>query len=223
MFCTYCSKSSSISSVQLLCALRLVFTSLQDRMSFHRAEGTEAACAVYKPEKMPHPNINIFLKSAAPVSFLIMGFEVIFETKFSCPCIIGMNQCMALFILFAPLIFAWVMMLLILNFITPESSGTPEESSGTPEEQGNNEKFISMLSFIPPAIWFCIFLINGDYCACLFTFWNGDYACNSSLHPNCLSWCKPEGENETWKYSCTLWVTYITKVNTKFFFFFTPL
>lgn len=163
-------------------------------------------------QKMPFPNINanIFLQSAAPVSFLIMGFEVIFKMKFSCLCIIVMNQFLALLILTVPAVFASVMISLFLSFIISESSGSSEA-------QGNNEQFNRMISLIPPALWICIFFIDGDYCACGFTYWDGQYVCDTSLHPSCFSWCKPEGTNGTGKYNYTLWVNNITKVNTKYF------
>lgn len=123
-----------------------------------------------------------------------------------------LNQCIALLVLIVPAVFAWVMMSLFLSIFVKS------ESSGSSEAQDNNEKFNRMISFIPPALWFCIFFIDGDYCACGLTYWSGQYACDTSLHPNCLSWCKPEGINGTGKYLYTLRVNNITKVNTKYFY-----
>ncbi|XP_052394304.1 uncharacterized protein LOC127942554 [Carassius gibelio] len=53
----------------------------------------------------------------------------------------------------------------------------------------------------PSLVWICLCFIDGDYLTCGLTYWDGHYACDKELHPNCLNWCKPndlgQGKKET--------------------------
>jgi len=157
---------------------------------------------------MSTPNLTTIIKSIAPVSFLILCFEGAMKLKFSCPCSVWLNQTVALFFIVVPTAFSYFMMSLFLKF--------QEHNSGESAQNGMKEKYGSM-KLIPPVLWICILLIDGDYVACGFTFNNTQNFCDSNQRLNCLSWCNPVGQNHTLIHPTYL-VNTISKVNTKYFY-----
>lgn len=200
-----------------------------DRITFHRVEGTGATkritqdtyCTVYKPQKMAiiKKKTKITIQSAA-VSFLLLGFQVFMGVKFACPCRFLWNQIIALLIVIVPAFFAGLMMHLFLRFQKQNNSGWSEGQDNTGRSK-SGKKLHCMIRLIPSLLWLCIFFIDGDYVACGLTNWNGHYTCDTDVHPNCVSWCKPEsnqGTNNTGKYISTQEKINISKVNTKYFY-----
>lgn len=152
---------------------------------------------------------TIIIKSIAPVTFLILGFEVLMKLKFSCPCIAVWNQIIALCILCVPALSAQLMMPLFLRF-------QESHNNGGLAQQDNSEKYNNLINSIPPILWVCIFFIDGDYVACGFTY-NVQNICDRDHSLSCLSWCS-DGRNGTTLLLYTIPVIPISKVNTKYFY-----
>lgn len=178
---------------------------------------------MHQLETMPSLIIDktkIIIKSTAPVSCLVAGFQVLMVLQFSCPCIFVLNQIIAFFILLVPGIFAWIILSLFLRFEEQENSGEPQVQVNSRRSK-HDERLNRMIRWIPSVMWFCTFFIDGDYFACGLTWWNGYYACDTKLNPRCLNWCNPEpkqGTNMTVKYNITYYANISSKVNTKIFF-----
>ncbi|XDV22697.1 hypothetical protein PO909_027543, partial [Leuciscus waleckii] len=99
--------------------------------------------AAYRPQKMssvqflrlfvtPLSKMNIV--TSVSIIFLLVGLQAIMDVKFSCPCRVGRNQALTSCILFAPAIFALLIMLLLLRSYKNESSlcsSQGKDSSGT--------------------------------------------------------------------------------------------
>lgn len=158
---------------------------------------------------------RITILSTAPVSLLLLGFHGFLSVKFSCPCSFLWNQSILFLIFFVPAFFAWLMMQLFLKF--EENNRTGSEGQENRRVSWTEKRLYCMIRFIPSLIWFCIFLIDGDYFACAFTFNEGKYFCDK-IHPNCVSWCKSDqnGTNES-EYKKTRRLINVSKVNTKYF------
>lgn len=180
---------------------------------------------VHQHQKMSSPNSErtgnnkkskntIIIKTAAPVSFLLLIFQGFMGIKFSCPCLRWWNQSLAIPILIVPALFGGIMLSLFLKFEEQQNRG----SGGfqTDSNRSKSETYLYyMIQCIPPLLWACIYFIDGDYVACLMTDWNGVYTCDTQIHPNCLSWCKPEsnkGINGTEKYHFTQLGNNISKI-----------
>ncbi len=188
---------------------------------------------VHQLQKMSSPNSEtnrnnkkyknkIIIKTSAPVSFLLLSFQGFMGIKFSCPCSYGWNIVLALLILIVPAFFGWIMLSLFLRFEEQKNSGDGGPQTDSRGRSRREKCLYFMINCIPPLLWCCIFFIDGDYFTCLITNWNGEYTCDRNIHPNCVSWCKPEsnkGGNETEKYNYTQQNNNLSKVNTKFFFF----
>lgn len=155
-----------------------------------------------------HYKNKIIIKTTAPVSFLLLIFEGFMGVKFACPCNKEFNTVITLLILIVPAFFGWIMLSLFLRFeelSNSEYGGVQTDSRG----RSAYEKLLDIMIYcIPSLLWFCIFFIDGDYLACLKTKWDGTYTCDSKIHTNCVSWCKPEsneGRNETQIFKDTQW------------------
>ncbi|KAK7136902.1 hypothetical protein R3I93_017079 [Phoxinus phoxinus] len=150
---------------------------------------------------------------SAGVSLLLLGFQVLMGVKFACPCRFWWNQGVALLIVTVPAFFAGLMMHLFLRFQKQNNSELSEGQDNTGISK-SGKKLHCMIRFIPSLLWVCVFLIDGDYLACGLTSWNGQYSCDTDVHPNCVSWCKPEsnqGTDETGKYIYTQFTINISK------------
>lgn len=161
-------------------------------------------------------NINI----AGPLLALLVGFQILTDIQFSCPCSVGWNQVISVFIIGVPACLAPVIMLLFLELnAAHENSEESQEQdkSGTTQSKETKQSQKTCFVFLAPSVvWLCLCLIDGDYIACAATHWNGKYACDKELHSNCLNWCKPElnqGTNETELYNYTHKAINISKVS----------
>ncbi|KAI2650481.1 Halomucin [Labeo rohita] len=113
-----------------------------------------------------------------------------------------------------------------------DNERTPHRGNNTGTSQGQDKKetfqsetneleenlgFVkaSFVCLVPSLVWICLCFIDGDYLACGLTKWNGHYACDKELHPNCLNWCKPDelsqGKTET-EYERTRELIVISKI-----------
>ncbi|XP_016106224.1 uncharacterized protein [Sinocyclocheilus grahami] len=175
--------------------------------------------------------------TSVPLSFMLLGLQALLDVQFSCPCKVKWNALISGFLFIVPSLFAFVIMFMLLRPCKYKCSHSQRKNSGgRTQGQDNNEasqeedksgqsqeqnksaiyqseetrqsfETVLMACLIPPIVWICIFLIDGDYVACGFTDWNGRYACDKDLHPICLNWCKPtelnQGGNETELYEQT--------------------
>ncbi|XP_016107754.1 uncharacterized protein [Sinocyclocheilus grahami] len=200
--------------------------SIEQRTGAIKKESSEIL-VVHQLQKMSSPNSEMsrnnnryknksIITTAAPVSFLLLTFQGLMGIQFSCPCSNEwLNRSIAVLIFIVPALFGGIMLSLFLRFEEQTISGGGGFQTDSSESSKSEKCIYFMIRCIPPLLWFCIFFIDGDYFGCFMTNWNGQYTCDKNIHPNCVSWCKPEsnkGKNETETYNYTQQMNNISKV-----------
>lgn len=151
--------------------------------------------------------------TSLPISILLIPFEALIDKDFSCPCKVGLNTVVSLFIFVSPFVFVFALTCFFLQPVKHVDQCSAKKCfSKCPCKRPNlqclrecvNLKDL-FLCLIPPIVWIILVLLDGDYVACLGTNWNGVYISDKELN---VKWCKPTeliaGRNETKLQALTL-------------------
>lgn len=119
--------------------------------------------------------------SSLPMSLLLIGLEALIEHEFVCPCahMCKWNVFATLLVIVIPPLFACALMYFYSTYFKTQNNVNEE-----------NRKKKTLHYLIPCVIWLFIMLLDGDYCACIFTCWKGMYVLDGKLN---RKWCEPTG------------------------------
>lgn len=118
---------------------------------------------------------------------LLVSMQALMDFTFSCPCNRDWNLILSFCAFLAPAAFAFFALFILFTL-----SKCSKQNNGS-----ISFRKVFLVSFVPAYIWIFLMFLHGDYLACLLTNWDGQYACDRTLRPECLNWCKPYSFNAT--------------------------
>ncbi|TRY82423.1 hypothetical protein DNTS_016380 [Danionella cerebrum] len=126
-------------------------------------------------ETMGKKNDNVVLLHFC---FALIGLEKLMDQEFSCPCDPGFNTILISSLFMAPALLA----LCVMVFIQRPCRQSSSRCVGG-----------FLFCLIPPLLWTCLLLLEGDYVACGAAYWEGDCVLDEEFK---IKWCKPTDLNE---------------------------
>lgn len=127
----------------------------------------------------------MIISGTFPFTLILIGFEHLMDSNFSCPCIPGVNAILISFIFVGPALLALTLMVFFKRPCKRKSKRSPT--------LGHFLDAILPL-VVPPLVWMFLLLFDGKYIACGMTHLAGDYIVDEEIK---IKWCKPTGLNYT--------------------------
>ncbi|XP_056615891.1 uncharacterized protein LOC130430756 [Triplophysa dalaica] len=138
--------------------------------------------------------------SSLPMSVVSIGLEELVELNLSCPCN-SWNGWLITFIFIGPFFLLWALMVvLLMPAENPADDNVVKNTSKCTSECWSKftSKCISLCtskfwkalahSLIPPIMWIILLCLDGDYLACFYSTFEGDYVFDQKLN---RKWCAP--------------------------------